>query len=69
MNAGPGVGFQTRWPISDDEEELDGKIYDEKDESYEDQLHKLSCRHARVVASEGSAIAFPIVVEAHEDFN
>jgi hypothetical protein len=36
---GPGIAFQTAWPISDDKEELDGKVYDEEDERYEDQLH------------------------------
>jgi hypothetical protein len=67
--SGPGVAFQTAWPISDDEEELDWKVDDEKDERYEDQLHQLSCRHAGVVTGEGSAIAFAIVVEAHEYLN
>jgi hypothetical protein len=66
---GPGIAFQTAWPISDDEEELDGKVDDEEDERYEDQLHQLSCRHAGVVASESSAIALAVIVEPHEYLN
>jgi len=66
---GPGIAFQTAWPISDDEEKLDGKVDYEQDERYEDQLHQLSCRHAGVVASESSAVALAIVVEAHEYLN
>jgi hypothetical protein len=65
----PGVTFQAAWPISDNEEELDGKIDDEEDERYEDQLHQLSSRHAGVVASESSAVALAIVVEAREYLN